>query len=106
MPSPHSRLEGFADGGRNGTGGSASAPLLDSNVCSSPSLPTAYTGSTPPKPIGATARPPAAPGAPGVPGAPDVPGAPVAPGDHGAPVAPGRATSTGPTSNVCRTQPS
>src|SRR5258708_13929572 len=83
MPSPHTRLEGFADGGRNGTGGSASAPLLDSSVCSSPSLPTAYTGSTPPKPTGTMARPAAAPGAPGAPPAPRAPGAPargVAPG--------------------------
>src|SRR3954469_1781467 len=55
MPSTKTRLAGLVLGGRNGIGGSASAPLLARIVWSSPSVPTAYTGSTPPKGTGATA---------------------------------------------------
>src|SRR3954468_8010869 len=55
MPSTKTRLAGLVLGGRNGIGGSASAPLLARIVWSNPSVPTAYTGSTPPKGTGATA---------------------------------------------------
>src|SRR3954453_3875205 len=55
MPSTNTRLAGLVLGGRNGTGGSASVPLLARMVWSNPSVPTAYTGSTPPKGTGATA---------------------------------------------------
>src|SRR5689334_674269 len=60
------RAAALALGGRNRTGGSASAPLLERSVCSRPSEPTTYSGSTPPNGTAVAAglpRPGALPGA-------------------------------------------
>src|SRR6266576_3665588 len=65
MPSIQISADGLASGGRNGTGGSVSAPLLTYRLWMKPSLPTTNSGSTRPKPIGAGPRPrPGAAGAP------------------------------------------
>src|SRR5436309_8942884 len=71
MPSTQISAEGFVSGGRNGTGGSVSAPLLTYRVWMKPSLPTTNSGSTRPKPIGAGSRP--RPGSAGAPRPPPPP---------------------------------